>query len=83
MCPLSNAVRADVCWHGRQEMRAVMSEDVGGELEADAFEMRFSPDVGDRVRSTSFHQSSSTTFWMPHSLNHFFRPKPTTNCAFG
>ena len=71
-------------------MRAVISEVVGGGeeavvvgLEADAVEIRFSPDVGERVRSTSFHQSISTTFLMPHSLNHFFRPKPTTNCALG
>ena len=70
----------------------MISEDVGrgGEvavvlvgLEVDAVEMRFSPDAGERVRSTSFHQSISTTFLMPHSLNHFFRPKPTTNWALG
>ena len=63
-------------------MRAVMSEDAGEGVE-EVEEMRFSPEVGERVRSTSFHQSISTTFFMPHSWNHFARPRPTTNWALG
>lgn len=59
------------------------AEGFEGELAADAFEIRFSPLFWENVRSTSFHQSSSTTFLMPLSWNHFFRPNPTKNCAFG
>jgi hypothetical protein len=72
-------------------MRAAMFEDVGGGdeavgvvgLEAEALEMRFSADFGERVRSMSFHQSISTTLSIPQSLNHFFKPRPTTYWAFG
>ena len=38
--------------------------------------------IGDSVGSTSFHQSTSTTFVMTNSLNHCFRPRPTKNCAW-
>jgi hypothetical protein len=72
----SKRPRAEVCWQGRQEMRAVISvvdgglagaEEAGGE---ETVEMCFSPVLGVRVRSMSCHQSSSTAFWMPLSLNH-------------
>lgn len=87
MAPLSNAERAEVCWHGRQEILALISEPVvggwEGDVVADASEIRFSPVEGDKVISTSFHQSNSSTFLIPVSKNHFFKPKPTKNWAFG
>lgn len=76
--PLSKAVRAEVCWEGRQEIRAVIEEEgvvcEGGEAcdgdeggEDVELETRFSPVTGEKITSTSSHQSISTTFSIPHS----------------
>ncbi len=78
---LSKAVRAEVCWQGRQEMRAVMLlllllsllfvVGEGAVEEEEVTEMRFSPKgAGARVMSMSCHQSSSTVFLTPFSWNH-------------
>lgn len=75
----SKAVRAEVCWQGRHEMRAVMlsapvARDAEGEVGADEeTEMRFSPEgTGARVMSMSCHQSSSTALLTPLFWNHWF-----------
>jgi hypothetical protein len=76
----SKAVRAEVCWQGRQLMRAVMLSPGAGTgaaaeelLVEEETEMRFEPEaVGERVMSMSCHQSSSTAFLMPLSWNHCF-----------
>jgi hypothetical protein len=77
----SKAVRAEVCWQGRQEMRAVIvSPGVGAEEEEEELglleedtEMRFSVVGAEGLRaiSMSCHQSSSTAFLTPLSLNHY------------
>ena len=70
-------------------MRALMFEAIGetalggNEVDLEAFDTSFSPVVGEKSRSTSFHQSISVAFSIPHSLNHFFKPNPTKNWAFG
>lgn len=65
-------------------MRAVMSvEEVAGGSWEEAVDIRFSPDEGERVISASCHQSISCTFLTPLSMNHFLRPRPTTNWALG
>jgi hypothetical protein len=78
-------VRAETCWHGRQDIRAVIVLLVSGETLApfaaegveEAIEMRFSPleepAFGERVTSMSCHQSSSTALSIPESWNHYAR----------
>ena len=86
MAPLSKGERAEVCWQGRQEIRAMISEPgvegVGFDV-AEALEILFSPVLGERVISISCHQSISSTFLIPQSWNHFLRPMPTRKWASG
>lgn len=73
----SNGVRAEVCWLGRQDIRAVIlradeglhSSSVGVMLAlGDSFDAEeVDKEGGARVKSTSSHQSISVTFWMPES----------------
>lgn len=88
---LSRNERAEMCWQGRQEIRADMVEEDGFEevvevtdVVREDFSLHFSLDVdGLRLRSTSSHQSSSSHLVMPQEANHFFRPSGTMKCALG
>lgn len=87
---LSLILRLEVCWHGRQEIRAVIASFDSGadavDAAVEAIEVRcedFVFDLGVRVRSTSSHQSSSVQAVTPESLNHFLRPSGTKKCASG
>jgi hypothetical protein len=61
-----------------------MSElDVDCGVTDEAVDILFSLVFGANVISTSSHQSNSCTFLTPLLSNHFFRPSPTKNCAFG
>ena len=84
---LSRSERAEMCWHGRQEIRADMVVEDGLEEVVEVTDVvreDFSLDVdGLRLKSTSSHQSSSSQLVMPQEANHFLRPSGTKKWALG
>ena len=86
----SKRLRAEVCWLGRQDIRAVMfppavevlwapSVDVilgrGDDLDVDG--------DGASVKSTSSHQSISVMFLTPQFKNHFLLPRGAKKWQLG
>ena len=76
--------RLEVCWQGRQDIRAVIESFDGGgdavEADVEVMEVRCDDlvfDCGVRLNSISSHQSSSVHAATPEEANHFLRPKPT------
>ena len=88
-------LRAEMCWHGRQEMRAVIVFWEGWTVlfvsEAEVMLVRWEDlpategirEVGVSAKSMSSHQSSSVQFCMPHAANHFLFPSGTKKWQLG
>lgn len=89
VAPRSNRLRAEVCWHGRQDMRAVMFTAGEGLCSSSVDVMLGFKDVGAvdgegvRVKSISSHQSISVMFLTPQSRNHFLFPKGAKKWQLG
>ena len=93
MCARSQGVRAEMCWQGRQEMRADILElsdgGEGGGVGSAAVEIVFIlVDLvgwfdGVSVKLTSSHQSSSVQEWIPLLANHCLLPSGTKKWHFG
>lgn len=91
----SKRPRAEVCWLGRQDMRAVivfgggLCSSSSSSLIVDGM-VGFGEDViavvdgeGVRVKSTSSHQSNSVMFVTPESRNHFLLPNGAKKWQLG
>src|SRR3954451_20623753 len=85
-------VRAEMCWQGRQEIRAVIVFADGwiivflSEVEVTLVRCEDSPateELGVSVKSISSHQSSSVQFCIPHAANHFLFPSGTKKWQSG
>ena len=82
-------LREEVCWQGRQEIRAVIvfgdgwAEVLLSAADAPLVRCEDLPatedvrEVGVSVKSISSHQSSSVQLCMPHAANHFLFPSGT------
>lgn len=86
--PLSKPVRALVCWHGRQPMRAMIfwGLEVSGSVLVDVSlvdRTDFPCDAGASAMSRSSHQSNSVTLWIPEAVNHCLLRSGTKKCTFG
>lgn len=86
----SKGPRLEMCWLGRQEIRAVMLPGAVGGLYSSSVEVML--DFGEvldvdgegvSVKSTSSHQSISVTFLTPESRNHFLLPNGAKKWQFG
>lgn len=87
----SNRPRAEMCWLGRQEIRAVMFllSDVEGLCSASVDVMLGLGECldvdgeGVSVKSISSHQSISVMLVMPESRNHFLLPRGAKKWQLG
>ena len=88
-------LREEMCWQGRQEIRAaIMFADGWAVVLLSAVDVALVRcedlpatedvrEVGVSVKSISSHQSSSVQFCMPHVANHFLFPRGTKKWQSG
>lgn len=85
----SKRPRAEMCWQGRQDMRAVMASGAAGGCPSSVEVMLGFWDAGEgdgdgvRVKSTSSHQSISVMFCTPQFRNHFLLPSGAKKWQLG